>query len=278
MGVIVNKCHNRPVANVITRPRLDALCDLVDARRQLPTGAESTNQLEWETWHGHANTAYRVGLATCARQLVAALDLVRRNYERAGYALPETLVPTNAASLTALAMREGDLIGTISLWCDGPGGLQADELYAHELGRLRAGGARLGELGRLAVGANSPPLPRMASLIGKIVKAGCECLRLTDYVVQCHPKHIGFYTRILGLTVIGGRRHNRQVGAPAVLLHISTDQFMRLAGLPSLDSRARSLRATVYPAKYTHAGNQGEAGAVSQTSLQTGAAALPACD
>lgn len=195
---------------------------LSDARDQY------LDRLALETWHGDGASAYRAGLASSEGQLVEALDFVRSNYSQAGYITPDSLAPTATESVTAVAKRHSKVIGTMSLWRDGAAGLQADEIYHKELNRLRGPHTRVGEVGRLAMDSRTPPVLLLSSLVGKIADAGYLRWNITDYVVECNPRHVGFYTKMMGFSVLGGTRECNQVGAPAVLLHVKATQLLHL--------------------------------------------------
>ena len=205
---------------------------------------DQASDRERESEHGEGNLAFRAGLATSQTQLGEALDFVRHNYRQVGYLMPDSLAPTASESITALAKRHAKIIGTISLWRDGPAGLQADEIYGDELGRMRARGARLGELGRLAMDSRTPPVTLLLSLFDKVAKAGHAQWHITDFVVECNPRHSGFYRRMFGFTAIGGNRDCNQVGAPAVLLHAAAHHLLHIPQQFGLVGRARGPRTS----------------------------------
>lgn len=184
--------------------------------------------MEHESWHGKGGMKFRTGLIASENHVSEALDFVRENYRQAGYATPDSLRPTTADSLTAAAKRHHKMIGTLSLWRDGPAGLQADEIYGDELNRLRRRGDRLGEFGRLAMDSRTPALTLLLSMVGKVAAAGCDRWHLTDFIVECNPRHVGFYTRMLGFSAIGEKRNCSQVGAPAVLLHVAAGHLLHV--------------------------------------------------
>lgn len=199
------------------------------------------DRLENEGWYGKGAMRFRAGLLVTDRQRDEALDFVCQNYREAGYSTPDSLAPADVEFVTGAAKRHHRMIGTLSLWRDGAAGLQADEIYAEELNRLRCRGERLGELGRLAMDSRTPALTLLLSMVGKVVAAGCERWHLTHLVIECNPRHVGFYTRALGFSVIGGKRECSLVGAPAVLLHVSaghllhvTHQFGRVARIKNV--------------------------------------------
>lgn len=198
--------------------------------------------MESESWHGKGAMKFRTGLIASENHVSEALDFVRENYRQAGYASPDSLRPTTADSLTAAAKRHHKMIGTLSLWRDGPAGLQADEIYGDELNRLRRRGDRLGEFGRLAMDSRTPALTLLLSMVGKVAAAGCDRWHLTDFIVECNPRHVGFYTRMLGFSAIGEKRNCSQVDAPAVLLHVAAGHLLHVTRQFGHVARIKSIR------------------------------------
>jgi hypothetical protein len=51
---------------------------------------------------------------------------------------------------------------------------------------------------------------------------------MTDLFIEVHPRHAGFYRRMLGYRVVGEERVCPRVGAPAVLMHMSQQEVDEL--------------------------------------------------
>lgn len=209
-----------------------------------PAGAEhGQDRMQDEDWHGKGAMRFRAGLLVTDGQYAEALEFVRHNYRMAGYSSPDSLAPAGVDALTGVARRHQKIIGTLSVWRDGAAGLQADEIYAEELDRLRARGERIGELGRLAMDSKTPALTLLLSLVGKVVGGACERWHLTHLVIECNPRHVGFYTRALGFSVIGGKRECALVSAPAVLLHVSAGHLLHVTHQFGRVPRIKNVRA-----------------------------------
>ena len=147
-----------------------------------------------------------------------ASALVRNRYAGRGYLTSATLV--GAHSCTFSAYDEGRLSGTVSLRLDSENGLAADELYGDETRALRAQGRRVCEFTRLAVDTTYLSYPVLAALFHTVFLFARK-LRGFDYaLIEVNPRHVGYYRRGLGFHVIGGRRHNARVNAPAVLMGV----------------------------------------------------------
>ena len=108
----------------------------------------------------------------------------------------------------------------MSLRLDSDQGLAADDLYGDETRAMRAQGRRICEFTRLAVDTTHVSYPVLAALFHTVFLFAQE-LRGFDYaVIEVNPRHVGYYQRSLGFDVIGGRRHNPRVNAPAVLMGV----------------------------------------------------------
>lgn len=209
--------------------------------------------LQNETLHGKTSSLYSVGLATRLDHLAKALEFVRGNYAATGYIPPETLVPTASEFMTGLAMHEDKVIGTLTLWRDGPGGIQADATYRKELDILRQQGERIAEFGRFAVAPEAPFLPIFTALVSKMADAAFWDWGLSCYILECNPRHESFYRRLFGFSALGNSRDCVQIGAPAVLLHIPVNRLRQLALEKGVNSKAQAMRANAYPPTILHA-------------------------
>lgn len=148
--------------------------------------------------------------------------------------------------ITLVASSGKDVFGTVTLRLDGPAGLLADTLYGEELAYYRQGDARLCEITRLAVDTHHNTKEVLGALFHliyihfRLIHGG------TAVIIEVHPRHAGFYKRMLGFTEIGGEKACPRVNnAPAVLLHLDVrhvdEQIALLGGTGSC--RARSLYA-----------------------------------
>ena len=162
--------------------------------------------------------AFKIRVAGSPQARREASALVRTRYARRGYLTSATLVGTHACTFSAY--DEGRLAGTVSLRLDSEYGLAADELYHGETGALREQGRRICEFTRLAVERTRVPYPVLAALFHTVFLFA-QKLRGFDYaLIEVNPRHVGYYQRALGFHVIGGRRHNARVNAPAVLMGV----------------------------------------------------------
>lgn len=148
--------------------------------------------------------------------------------------------------ITLVASCADEIFGTVTLRLDGDEGLLADTLYRDELAFLRRPDARLCEITKLAVDTHHNTKEVLGALFHLIYIHGRLIHGMTSVVIEVHPRHAGFYRRMLGFTTIGEQKACPRVNdAPAVLLHLDLrhvdEQIALLGGLGSC--RARSLYA-----------------------------------
>jgi hypothetical protein len=177
-----------------------------------------------------------------------ALGLVERRYGDRGLLVSrERYSSRDQDGDIVCTGRDGDqIVGTLSVRFDGPGGLHADLLFKEELDEWRAAGVKLCEFGGLAVDKHSHDPKRVLAQIFHLGylhahrRARCERL-----VIEVNPRHLGFYRRCLGLMPYTAARHNPRVEAPAVLMSIAfadiREQIALWGGHPDSVASARSL-------------------------------------
>lgn len=150
-------------------------------------------------------------------------------------------------SLTLVASRCKEVFGTVTLRLDGQDGLLADVLYREEIAFLRQRAeARVCEITQLAVDTPHNTKEVLGALFHLIYIHGRLIHGSTEVVIEVHPRHAGFYRRMLGFTTLGEQKNCPRVNdAPAVLLHLDLrhvdEQIARFGG--SSCGRARSLYA-----------------------------------
>jgi len=177
-----------------------------------------------------------------------ALDLVERRYGDRGLRVGRERYSSRCqdGDVVCTARDGDDIVGTLSVRFDGPGGLHADLLFGAELDEWRAAGVTLCEFGGLAMDKHSRD-PRSA--LAHIFHLGylhahrrAHCDRL---VIEVNPRHVGFYRRCLGLVPMTAARHNPRVNAPAVLMSVDfadvREQISLWGGHPDSVASARNL-------------------------------------
>lgn len=151
----------------------------------------------------------------------AACHLVERMYARRGLdiaAFRDDRVDQNRLVITA--GTDEHVFGTMTLGFDQTQGLLAEARYTEEISALRARGARICEITRLAIDSRTGSKEILAALfqLGHIHSR--QIRRMTDAVIEVHPRHAAFYARMLGFSRIGDETICPRVNAPAVLMHI----------------------------------------------------------
>lgn len=187
----------------------------------------------------------RVAIARSAVEIDAAHDLVRRRYAWRGYEV-EAIAGDCAAlarrrleqEITIVAATREATIGTVTLRVDGPCGLVAEETHGAVIQTARASGRRVCELTRLAVAECVDSKSVLASLFGLAYASGRAVHDVTDVFIEVNPRHVAYYSRILGFVVAAGEKLCERVRAPSVLLH---------AEVEALAARLRAFAETAMP-------------------------------
>lgn len=172
----------------------------------------------------------RVSIARTLEEIEAARHLVHRRYAWRGYAFesaaPEWVShahPRRAQEITFVAASQMATIGTVTLGLDGPLGLCAEETHGDIVGNVRANGRRVCELTRLAIAERADSRSVLASMFGLAYAAGRSIHDVTDVFIEVNPRHVAYYSRILGFAVAGAERQCERVRAPSVLLHLEVE-------------------------------------------------------
>lgn len=170
-------------------------------------------------------------------------QLIARMYSSRGLRTYHPDLEACATRTTLVACRGDHLFATLTLGLDSPRGLMADTLYGNEIDAFRRTGSRTCEVTRLAMDPEHSSPDVMAAMFQIVYVLARMVYRMTDLFIEVHPRHAGFYRRMLGYRVAGPERICPRVGAPAVLMHMcqqEVDELIeRYAGRQ--DSSARSL-------------------------------------
>lgn len=171
--------------------------------------------------------------------------LIKRRYAWRGYqnaGLPDQGTPNR---ITLTATDHDAIIGTITVGLDGPEGLHAEDTFAEEVAGLRAAGHRICEFTKLAMDPVSGAKQVLASLFHVAYIVAYRFKGFDTLLIEVNPRHVNYYTRMLGCKVLGEERMNRRVDAPAVLLHLdfgyTLQQIGKFGGKPELAATERSL-------------------------------------
>lgn len=168
-------------------------------------------------FHAHGEKhRFKIRVANRHEVRAQAHELLNDRYASKGYHTQAFTV--SADKLTFVAYEGGTPSGTLTISLDTGHGLAADELYGPELGALRAYGARLCEFTKLATLSTGPGAVTLAAMFHIAFVYAHQIHGCTDVVIEVNPRHVGFYTRLLGFEQVGPARMNPRVNAPGVLL------------------------------------------------------------
>lgn len=169
---------------------------------------------------------FKFRFATSQEALHGASLLVQKRYAWRGYpANPLKKYPNRVTLLTTTRER---IVGTVTIGYDSEEGLFADELYKSEVDALRARGARVGELNKLAIDHTLGSKHVLGGIIHLAYIYGSLIHGCTDAVIEVVPRHKQFYSAMLGFEQLGPERPNPKAdNAPALLMHLPLDHMAR---------------------------------------------------
>lgn len=187
----------------------------LSARRQADA-PQSTLFMRSAFFPEPSSQAFRIRIARRPSVLEDAVGLLNRRYRQRGYGTQTlTMSPDR---MTVVAYEGKQVIGTLTVQLDTQQGLLSDECFGDELGGLRARGATLCEFTKLATAPHAPAPATLASMFHVAFIFAHQVHGATHAVVEVNPRHVGFYTRVLGFATHGTPRTNPRVKAPGVLL------------------------------------------------------------
>ena len=196
------------------------------------------------------NAPLHVAVAKRAEQFAAARDLVRERYASRGYELEDPTDPRaesrperSSQEITFLVASRQATVGTVTLSLDGAHGLRAEEAYCDVIDRYRLAGCRVCELTRLALAEHVDSKAVLASLFYLAHAVGRTVNDVTDVFIEVNPRHVAFYSRVLGFVVAAGEKFCERVRAPSVLLQLELEALELRLGLLNVASLMRPLVA-----------------------------------
>lgn len=203
-----------------------------------------------------ADGEYTMHLASSPRQRLTCWNLVYQEYLTKGYVRPQQLplrysrhdaLPETG---TFLVERNGEPVGTISVFPDSALGLPADDIYRAELDGLRAQGRMPAEIGRLTI---APKFAKERKVLMQMIEMPClyarRVLQADDVIITVNPAHTSFYGRMMLFSTLGEQKSFESVcGAPAVLMRMDLAYQAELIRHAQTDagSGLQPLRHTVY--------------------------------
>lgn len=185
-----------------------------------------------------------------------AQGLLNRRYNDRGYVGQELTVSDK--KLTIAIYEDGEIIGTLTVTLDTGLNLSCEEFFPAETADLRQRGAVLCEFTKLATGDAASAARSLATMFHVAFVYAHRIHKASHVVIEVNPKHVSFYTRVIGFQQHGLPRHNARVNAPAVLLTCCfSDIESRMVRSFKLGERSesRSRKGDVF---YSHSLSPGE--------------------
>lgn len=171
---------------------------------------------------------YRIRVANgsdCLKRQAA--KLIERMYSSRGLFPYGTKTEIDRRDITVVALCGDQPVATLTVRMDFGNGLLADTLYNKEIDTARSIGGKVCEITQLALDPSPGSHDALAGLFQALYVIAQFTRRMTDIFIEVHPRHANFYQRIFGFKRVGDVRICPRVGAPAVLLHLSQDEFER---------------------------------------------------
>ncbi len=159
---------------------------------------------------------FKIRIARRPSVLQDAVGLLNRRYRQRGYG-SQTLT-MSPERMTIVAYEDKQVIGTLTVQLDLGTGLLSDECFPELLNGFRASGARRCEFTKLATAPHAPMPATLASMFHVAFIFAHQINGATHIAVEVNPRHVGFYTRVLGFLPHGSPQRNPRVKAPGVLL------------------------------------------------------------
>lgn len=161
--------------------------------------------------------------AHTAERREAANLLLQDRYGWRGYAGAHIPNFDGTNHLPLVATSGGQSVGTLTVSLDGPKGLGCEATFPEEVRALRDSGRRLCEFTRLAIHPEGGSRQAIASLFQVAYLVATRLGEADVVMLEVNPRHVAYYRRIIGATVLAGERFHERAQAPAVLLSIPFD-------------------------------------------------------
>ncbi len=167
-------------------------------------------------------------IASRREELYCALGLVYEAYVGAGLSArhpyrmrvtPYHVLPTTEVFV---AVKEGEVISTVSLIRDGELGLPMEAIYGPKVAWLRKYGYSVAEVSCLADCQQAQE--RSTSVVMRLMSFTVQCARyrgIDELLIVVHPRHGKFYQRFLGFRQIAEEKTYQAVcGKPAIAMSL----------------------------------------------------------
>jgi hypothetical protein len=201
------------------------------APSQEAKSSERVGKEGWGAVSADNGVALHIAIAKSPEQFASARDLVRERYAWRGYEFEDRGDAHSSQEITFLVESGHATVGTLTLGLDGPCGLRAEAAYCDVIDQFRFAGCRVCELTRLALAESADSKAVLASLFSLAHAVGRTMHDVTDVFIEINPRHVGFYSRVLGFAVAAGEKFCERVRAPSVLLQLELNALEQRLGL-----------------------------------------------
>lgn len=192
-----------------------------------------------------ARRLYTIRAADSEGHRSSAHILVNRMYGWRGYRASDSFEAHNPRLITLVAGDHDATVGTMTVAFDWSGGLSVEETFPLEVEEMRCLGVQLCEFTKLAIDGVVRSKRVLASLFHMSFIHAERMGDCDTILVEVNPRHVRYYTQMLGFDTKSQARINSRVKAPSVLLSLqlshARNQINRFGGRPDLCSRERSL-------------------------------------
>ena len=181
----------------------------------------------------------------------SASILIDKMYAKRGYLSTPLSTEKNPNRLTLVASDHRNTIGTLTIGFDNGNGLLVDDLFPEEVRKLREGGRAVCEFTKLAMDNVVRSKRVLAALFNVAYLYAYKIKGADNLLIEVNPRHVRYYRNMLGFKVLGPRRLNTRVNAPAVLLSLDlayvNEKIDELGGRPEMAVTNRS----IYPYSFS---------------------------
>lgn len=190
-------------------------------------------------------TSFKIRAADSSGTRSSASILIDKMYAKRGY-LTTPLSPEQTPNrLTLVASDYYSTIGTLTVGFDAENGLLVDDLFPEEVRKLRDVGHTVCEFTKLAMDNVVQSKRVLAALFNVAYLYAYKIKGADNLLIEVNPRHVRYYRSMLGFKVLGPKRLNTRVNAPAVLLSLDlayvNEQVNELGGRPELAATNRSI-------------------------------------
>ena len=200
---------------------------------------------QWQDSTDPSERLFKIRAARTPGQRRSASTLINLRYAWRGYSTKPLPQDPSPGRITLVAAEQEETIGTMTVGFDGKDGLVVEELFPDEVRNLRGAGHRVCEFTKLAIDGASQSKRVLATLFHVAYLYAYRVMGYDCLLIEVNPRHVNYYSRILGFTTLAPARLNPRVNAPAVLMCLefahTEEQIVRFGGQPQLSATERSL-------------------------------------